>query len=50
MAAMLASVWLAGRLQPADGGEEAAILLDRPAREETETVCSASAEWIRTRC
>jgi predicted MFS family arabinose efflux permease len=44
MVAVLASVWLAGRLRPAIGGEEAAIVLDRPAREEPGTVCSASAE------
>jgi predicted MFS family arabinose efflux permease len=44
MVAVLASVWLAGRLRPAAGGLQAADVIEPPARDEAEAVCSAAAE------
>ncbi len=44
MVAILMSVWLAGRLRPAEGGEEATLTLDEPARIDAEAVCAAAGE------
>jgi predicted MFS family arabinose efflux permease len=44
MGAVLMSVWLAGRLRPAKGGEEATIALDEPVRIDAEAVCAVGVE------
>ncbi len=40
--ATLLSVWLAGRLRPAAGGEEATVALDDPAEIDCGMVCAAA--------